>query len=1843
VSAEFDDVSGRPPRGEFDDVVGSAGQAGEFDDVVGAPASNVMGPPRPRDIPGTVAYGARQAAAGTMGAEKEPPGFFQETPGQAISQFARTTKQSFTKPYPKILGGPSASEAIDAIPPEAFSAYTTGAGLTGVPPDLIKGATQSIAGAADFMTSPAGLMTAPLAGATGVAGTLVKGGFGYLGGQGIVEGVKQTAQGIRKRDPAAAGEGLGKVLMGGAMVAPIVSEGLGALDVGPQMRAGVGQGLTEGMRFSTGPEASPEMQGRNAYAQRGPVGLLPPVPEPPRRVLVTEPPTPEAEARARYVERGPAGLLGRKPIIPPAPGEFDDVVAAKAAEPPPVATQAPESRAQSPQEPISAVGPVRGYPREPAGEPSLAPENLQAAFRLPDGSVIRTGKEHALPRGWQDAERGFTDRSGNFLTLDELQGRIVAGRGAGEQEIQIPRSEAADEALVGRPTTLQPSRVELSSLKSAARDRGYADPADVPTPLLKKISARRNLELLAQTVEEAQGTVGRYRSENYDGTFNWLGQKSALPKSLQQGFSYADVANIIRSGLANDPLTPKRARFFRDLQDYALKKDGPISAEELQAFLSERGLGLDTLQEKLRAGAERPLQEERAAIQEEQGDTSFPREEVAPIEEPPSPRATFLPQRNPADVLRERGQTLVSFLNREPEEAARAELLASQPPEVRQAALDLWQAGPPGTAKGSTYEQLRDSLKQPIEEFSAAASEAQRAVEERDAAAGKGIVSSGPMPVQGSLGLSEDYGRKLDQRDIDFEANVPQRAYTGGRSSGDFGAAVRDPFGPSPASQPTRRTGGRGIRRGAPTAQPTGIVGKFVQGDIAPAAKGVFQTLGEIKDDVHTLLSPMTRGEAAKIGGGILREKAADLALKTQRAQRFLDEAEEHFDRQIGKSGGKQTLLGFTRVMESGGRHADPAVQRFADVMRGMLDERVAQVQALGTGKLQKVIENYFPHIWKEVQKAEEWLNRRSLEGGKSFTKRRTIPTTEEGINAGLEPVDWNPVRLELRKIREMDKYVMAHEWLKESQKLGAVQRFSVTQEVPAGWEKINDKIGTIYGSGRVPLEETVDARLMERLEGFAKKLGGIRLRRETGIGGPSGVAFQDKGIVTKFASPMGVLTHEIGHILDHRFGLWDAVTGLRSTAKGQKTASLKERATINEELRDLADLRHEGTPHAQLKDTGYGKYIRHSTEKVANLIDAYVNHRSLMRDVAPTVTKRLEEVIAARPALSSLKEMRPSLTIGTREGSVSAGGLVVKGYYAAPHGLATVINNYLSPGLLGKAAYRGWRGMSNTLNQAQLGLSAFHAGMTSIDAVVSKVALGLEQGSRGKLGSAATSIAGAPFAWATNVIRGDRAIRDALGAGPLTADVETVLKAGGRFQQDAFYSNNVVRAMQRAWRQGNYLGAGLRAPFAVVEATAKPLMEWLVPRQKLGSFLDLAHAELKRLGLDATPEQTRFALGRAWDSIDNRMGQLVYDNLFWDRTTKDLGMASVRSLGWNIGTVRELGGAAFDVANIGKRIVDAKAGKLTDPLLTHRMAYAMALPLVVGTMGGITTYLLTGEHPRELKDYFFPRTGRTNPDGTDERISFPSYVKDVAAFKEQGPKKTVLNKLHPMVSAIGDMLDNKDFYGTEIRHPDDPALSQVGELAEHVGKQFEPFSFRGYRQARENQDPKSMAAAAFLGITRAPKYVTQTPAQKEMDKWRREHAPEAPRTREQAEHAQTRRQIETSIRHGDIEGARAATRRGIVSGKLGETDADTIANRLQGSPQQNTFKNLPTEEQLKVWNVSTTRERDQFRPLLADRIQRELDSGAYEKKLPGEVARIKNGLRLAIQNDPGLRQALAE
>src|SRR5208337_1688178 len=251
---------------------------------------------------------------------------------------------------------------------------------------------------------------------------------------------------------------------------------------------------------------------------------------------------------------------------------------------------------------------------------------------------------------------------------------------------------------------------------------------------------------------------------------------------------------------------------------------------------------------------------------------------------------------------------------------------------------------------------------------------------------------------------------------------------------------------------------------------------------------------------------------------------------------------------------------------------------------------------------------------------------------------------------------------------------------------------------------------------------------------------------------------------------------------------------------------------------------------------------VRKGSEKAAAMVEAYVHAPEKFKEVAPTVFEWFEGLIDRDPKLAGLKEIKPSLVLGTDTSTVSAGGLVTVGNYYLPAQAARVMNNYLSPGLRGNAAFRAYLGAANILNRAQLGFSAFHLGFTSLDAAISKVALGIGQASHGDFLKAAKSFVQAPYAPVENILRGRKLYKEWMSPGTQGAElgrmVDALINSGGRVRMDSFYRTEFTEGMMDAFRKFNIPGGILRAPFALVEQTMKPLMEYIVPRQKLGVFM---------------------------------------------------------------------------------------------------------------------------------------------------------------------------------------------------------------------------------------------------------------------------------------------------------------------------------------------------------------------------------------------------------------------
>ena len=589
--------------------------------------------------------------------------------------------------------------------------------------------------------------------------------------------------------------------------------------------------------------------------------------------------------------------------------------------------------------------------------------------------------------------------------------------------------------------------------------------------------------------------------------------------------------------------------------------------------------------------------------------------------------------------------------------------------------------------------------------------------------------------------------------------------------------------------------------------------------------------------------------------------------------------------------------------------------------------------------------------------------------------------------------------------------------------------------------------------------------------------------------------------------------------------------------------------------------------------------------------------------------------------------------------------GKVIIGHWIAPRPVVKLIDRSLTPGLQNKLWYRTFRAITNAMNQVQLGMSGFHAVFTGLDAITSQVSLALEEAAHGEYGNALKHTLTSPIAPLQMLAEGKR-IRDmakavSVGASfeSMPAEVQNLLRAGGAITQDVRYSTGQVDAMKRAWNRGNPVWAAGHLPGAFLETMAKPIMEHWVPAIKIGMFAREAEFVLRRLGPDATGAEISHHLGRIWDSVENRMGQLRYDNLMWDRTMKDLGQVAVRSLGWNLGDIREIGGGIFDAGRTGTRSVKnaeveakktaargeirkaegalaqaqqggkvaeiekaeaalrraqaAMPSNLNDPVFTRRMAYSLAMPITVGTMGAIYYYGKHGKLPANIKDAFAIPTGGRNKDGSEERVFLPTYAKDVYAWAKD-PFTTAMHKLSPGVSIGAEIARNQDYWGTQIREGN--GAEQVRDSVEHAIRQMVPMSFR---QILQSKFPGSNIGSgeALMGVTKAPASLSRSDAEEKLNEYLHRTSGGI-KTKAEAEKSRARSEIKALIRGGHDEAADAAIEKAIEEHQVSPDEKQgrrALYKAAAKTVLENTLRSMPVDEALEVYRKATPEERQRW------------------------------------------------
>lgn len=576
------------------------------------------------------------------------------------------------------------------------------------------------------------------------------------------------------------------------------------------------------------------------------------------------------------------------------------------------------------------------------------------------------------------------------------------------------------------------------------------------------------------------------------------------------------------------------------------------------------------------------------------------------------------------------------------------------------------------------------------------------------------------------------------------------------------------------------------------------------------------------------------------------------------------------------------------------------------------------------------------------------------------------------------------------------------------------------------------------------------------------------------------------------------------------------------------------------------------------------------------------------------------------------------------------------------------LIENHLSPGLWGKSVtYDLYKGIGNLSTQLLLGWSTFHLWLTGLESVISKASVASEASSRGEMGLAGKfGVQVGPQGVIKGLIRGYHAThefysRDA-DANDTTGIIGQIIQGGGGLGWSLFEHENAPAKFMTDLRQ--ILGAVSRGDVGTVSKKAVPLafhgsmavfelptmaiMNHWVPYLKVDAFLDMAELELKRMGPTASLDEQRKVLGDAWDAVDDRFGQLRYENLFWNNTFKQLMTGGFLSVGWQVGSLRHGLGVLGQIPRLGQNVKALAAGggkeppglpglpmrrewfgregepptyrRAVQPWLQRNAAWLFSGAVIVGTLGAIYQYLRTGKPPESVKDLYYPRNGQIDANGREERDAPISYAKDYYAWTHH-PVTTLEHKLKPFLSMLWEAVTNEDFYGDEIRNTDDPIVTQIGDTIAAWAKRSNPIAWsnathRAGEGATVGETLKAWAKIQAIPFTPANAEIERSDAENYL------HSlyPPTHRTQEQAKLAAARRQLRADVEAKTPGAVRKARQEGLSAASVRATLRSERLGYLRSSFERTTWP-----QAVKAYDLASPEERRQLRQMLAQKFGR--------------------------------------
>lgn len=212
----------------------------------------------------------------------------------------------------------------------------------------------------------------------------------------------------------------------------------------------------------------------------------------------------------------------------------------------------------------------------------------------------------------------------------------------------------------------------------------------------------------------------------------------------------------------------------------------------------------------------------------------------------------------------------------------------------------------------------------------------------------------------------------------------------------------------------------------------------------APVAKP------SLASSLQNIVSPTSAGAGAKSMETNIRQEQGLANRNTAIAEANLDKSSK-----LASTMTPEQNVDYYNYMEGRSKGAtlqDPALKAFADDTRKVFQDTRKEIETLPDADKMGFYEDYFPHMWADPAKAREFVgNFVGKQGSSGALKKREIPTIEEGLKAGLQLKDPNPVRAASKYVTSMNNYIASKKIIEEAKRVGDAKMFMPGKQ-PEGW-----------------------------------------------------------------------------------------------------------------------------------------------------------------------------------------------------------------------------------------------------------------------------------------------------------------------------------------------------------------------------------------------------------------------------------------------------------------------------------------------------------------------------------------------------------------------------------------------------------------------------------------------------------------------------------------------------------------------------------------------------------------------------------------------------------------------